>query len=96
MTARLAETRKDYRDHAALPVSLENATGITRDMSAAGAFFWMSGTHAIGDSVTFAIGIKPGRERMVWTCRGVVVGSESRGNEAGVTVRITGTGVSPR
>ena len=96
MTARLAETREEFPDHSTLPSSLEKATGIMRDMSASAAFFWMSGMHAIGESVTFAIDIKPGRDRMVWTCRGVVVGSEFRGNEAGVTVKITGTGVGPK
>jgi len=93
MTARLTERRRDYQVHTALPVSLENATGITRDMSATGAFFWMSGTYAIGQSVSFAIEIKPAGGRMMWTCRGVVVGTESRGNEVGVAVKITGTGV---
>jgi len=96
MTARLAETKRDYPDHSALPASLEKATGITRDMNTSGAFFWMSGMHAIGESVTFAIDIKPGRDRMTWTCRGVVVGSEFRGNEAGVMVKIIGTGVGPK
>ncbi|MDH3317323.1 MAG: PilZ domain-containing protein [Gammaproteobacteria bacterium] len=93
MTAKLAEKRRDNRVHTALPVSLENATGITRDMNASGAFFWLSGTYAIGESISFALEIKPARGRMMWTCRGVVVGTESRGNEVGVAVKITGTGV---
>ena len=56
----------------------------------------MSGTHATGESMTFAIEIKPGQDRMIWTCRGVVVGAELRGNEVGVRVKITGTGVGPK
>jgi len=97
MTARLlAETRRDDPLDTALPVSLESATGIGRDMSASGAFFWMSGAHAIGEIVSFAIDIKPSQERMIWTCRGVVVGVEPRGNEVGVMVKITGTGVRPK
>jgi len=96
MTARLAETRRDDPLDTALPVPLENATGIGRDMGASGAFFWMSGTHAIGEPVSFAIELQPSRERMIWTCRGVVVGVEPRGNEAGVVVKITGTGVRPK
>lgn len=89
MTAPLVEKRKDVRLLTALPVSLEQATGITRDMSASGAYFWISGQHAIGDKISFTIGLKPDRSGMVWKCEGEVVRVEPRGTFAGVAVRIT-------
>ncbi|MDH3438494.1 MAG: PilZ domain-containing protein [Betaproteobacteria bacterium] len=95
MAAKLPEKGRDYRVHAALPVSLENATGITRDMSASGAFFWISGTHAIGESISFSIELKTTGGRMAWTCRGDVVRTEPRGTDVGVAVRITKTAVEP-
>jgi len=89
MTATLVEKRKDVRLLTALPVSLEKATGITRDMSASGAYFWISGQHAIGDTISFTMGLKPDRSGMVWKCEGEVVRVEPRGTYAGVAVRIT-------
>jgi len=92
MTAKLAERRNNYRVRVALPVSLENATGIMRDMSASGAFFWTSGNHAVGDKISFAIELQDGT-KTVWTCEGVVVRVEPHGENVGVAVRITGTTV---
>ena len=89
MTARLAEKRKDVRLRTGLPVLLEKATGIISDMSASGAYFWISGKHAVGDRISFTIGLKPDRSGMVWKCEGEVVRVEPRGTFAGVAVRIT-------
>ena len=67
MTARLAERKGMYvRARADLPMSLEKATGIARDMSAAGAFFWISGKHAIGETISFSIGLKTDWGPMAW------------------------------
>jgi len=89
MTAKLSELRKDRRVDTALPVVLENATGVTRDMSASGAFFWTSGTYAPGQSISFAVELKTAGGRMMWKCRGDVIRTEPRGNDVGVAVRIT-------
>jgi hypothetical protein len=95
VTARLAERRNNYRVRTALPVSLESATGILRDMSASGAFFWLSGTHAIGETVSFSIGLQTSGGRTVWKCQGDVVRTEPRGTDVGVAVKITSTTVEP-
>ena len=86
------EKRKHVRIRAELPVSLEKATGITRDISATGAFFWTSGNHAIGDRIGFAIELKNG-SGMVWSCEGEVVRVQLRGKNVGVAVKITETTV---
>jgi len=90
LTASLKEKRKDVRLRTELPVALENATGITRDMSASGAFFWTSGNHAVGEKISFAIGLQDGKGT-IWMCEGVVVRVEPRGKDVGVAVRITRT-----
>jgi hypothetical protein len=95
MTARLKEKRKDYRVRSALPVSVNKASGVTRDMSASGAYFWVSGTYAIGDSISFSIGLDPDKSRIEWKCEGTVVRVEPRGNVIGVAVKITRTAVEP-
>jgi hypothetical protein len=94
MTKKLIGRRKDVRLRTELPVSLEKATGITRDMSASGAFFWTSGNHAVGDKISFAIGLKGG-SGMVWSCEGEVVRVEPRGKDVGVAVKIIRSTVEP-
>jgi hypothetical protein len=95
MTAKLAEERRDFHSRGALPVSLETATGITRDMSTSGAFFWISGAHTVGESISFSIELKTSGGRMMWICQGNVVRTELRGPDVGAAVRITRTAVEP-
>lgn len=95
MTTKLLKPSRDARVDGALPMPLENATGIMRDMSASGAFFWISGAHAVGQTITFSIELKAGSGRMAWMCQGEVVRTEMRGIDLGVAVRITRTWVEP-
>lgn len=88
MTARLPEKRRENRIYAALTVSLQNARGVTRDMSASGVFFWTNGTHTIGDLLGFSIELKTAGDRMMWICLGDVARTERRGNDVGVAVKI--------
>ena len=84
-----AEKRKDQRIHTALPVFLENATGITRDVSASGVFFWTEGPCTSGEVVSFAVEFSRPAGRMTLKCRGDVVRTEPRDTTIGVAVRIT-------
>ena len=93
MTARLKEKREEQRVRTALPVSVDKASGIMRDMSESGAYFWISGTYAIGDTISFSIGLNPDKSRIVWKCEGTVVRVEPRGNDIGVAVKIVRTAV---
>lgn len=93
---RLAEKKGTaVRAGARLPMSLEKATGITRDMSAAGAFFWISGRHPVGETISFSIGLKTDWGTMAWVCQGEVVRPERRGVELGAVVKITRTAIEP-
>ncbi|MDH3436007.1 MAG: PilZ domain-containing protein [Betaproteobacteria bacterium] len=95
MTARLSEKRRDKRIDVALPVILENATGVTRDVSASGMFFWISGTYALGDSISFSMGRKTESGKFMLKCRGVVFRTEPRDKRMGVAMRITEPVVEP-
>ena len=96
MTARLAERKgTDARAGARLPMSLEKATGIARDMGAAGAFFWISGRHPVGETIRFSIGLKTDWGPMAWVCQGEVVRTERRGDDVGAVVKIARTAVEP-
>lgn len=84
------ENRREPRVHAALPVILENATGITRDVNASGVFFWTDGGPFIGgDPIRFAVQIRKPAGKMTLMCRGNVVRTEQYKPMLAVAVRIT-------
>jgi hypothetical protein len=95
MEARLAEKRKDRRVDIALPVFLDNATGVTRNVSPTGVFFWTSSTHAIGESISFSMHVQMPEGNMLLKCRGDVVRLESRGTHFGVAVAISESVIEP-
>ena len=84
------EKRRGQRIHTALPVHLNSAQGITRDVSASGVFFWTSETHcAPGDLISFSVELKRPEGRMKLKCQGDVVRTEPRSGAMGVAVKIT-------
>ena len=89
------EKRRHKRIAIALPVILENATGVTRDVSASGAFFWVSGAYAIGEPIRFGMGRRTEAGKSMLKCRGVVVRTEPRGDDVGVAVKVTGSATEP-
>ncbi|MDH3286716.1 MAG: PilZ domain-containing protein [Betaproteobacteria bacterium] len=95
MTAVQPEKRRDQRVDTALPVFLENATGVTRDVSASGVFFWTSGTHAIGESISFSMRVQRPEGNVMLKCRGDVVRTEPRGTHVGVAVAISESVMEP-
>lgn len=95
MRERTEERRRSRRIDVALPVILENATGVTRDVSASGVFFWKRGTFVYGESIHFSMERKTESGRVVQKCRGVVVRTEPRGSDIGVAARITNSTTEP-
>ena len=91
MTSRLAERRNEYRTGSQLPVYLNNATGVTRDMSASGAYFWTPNTYSVGETISFSIRQQSSEGRIVWKCQGNVLRTEPQDVYFGVAVRITST-----
>ncbi|MDH3411717.1 MAG: PilZ domain-containing protein, partial [Gammaproteobacteria bacterium] len=89
------EERKDKRIDVALPVFLENATGVTRDVSASGVFLWISGMYAYGESISFSMGRKTESGKFMLKCRGDIVRTEWRDDTVGVAVRLIKTAMEP-
>ncbi len=90
-TATQPEKRRGRRIDIALPVTLENATGVTRNVSSSGVFFWMSGTVALGDVINFTMGRRTDSGEFMLKCRGVVLRTEPRSNDVGVAVWVATT-----
>jgi len=95
MTAGLPEKRRDKRINVALPVMLEDATGVTRDVSASGVYFWVNGTYALAESISFSMGRKTESGKFMLKCRGDVVRTEWGDNTVGMAVRLTNIGDLP-
>lgn len=94
MTTRQAEKRKEVRADAVMPVVLADATGLTRDMSVSGVYFWTdmpAFLPALGNSISFAVAITRPGGKMTIKCRGVVVRTEPRGKDIGIAVKIVET-----
>ena len=90
-TAARAEQRRDRRIDIALPVMLQNAMGITRNVSSSGVFFWVNGTYALGDVIDFSMGRKTESGEFMLKCRGVVLRTEQRNDDVGVAVWVSTT-----
>jgi len=80
--------RREERVSAVLPVFLENATGMTCDVSASGMFLETSASFAIGDLVSFSVEFDAlGGKRML-KCRGSIVRTEQLENRIGLAIEI--------
>ncbi len=95
MTRKLEERRRSKRIGLEAPVILENATGVTRDVSRLGVFFWKRGVFAYGDSIRFSIERPNGSGKVMQKCRGAVVRTEPRGDDVGVAVNIIESATEP-
>ena len=83
------EKRSGQRIQTALPVHLNSAVGITRDVSASGVFFWTSESSCtLGELISFSVELKRPGGTMMLKCQGDVVRTEPRATEIGVAVKI--------
>jgi hypothetical protein len=89
MNEEQSEKRRGPRIHAALPVFLKNAQGITRDVSASGLFFWISeSTCVLGELIDISVELRRRDGSLVLRCHGDVVRTEPRVTGIGVAVNI--------
>jgi hypothetical protein len=80
--------RREERVSAALPIFLDNATGVTCDVSASGMFLETSTAFAVGDLVNFVVEFDaPGGKRML-KCMGSVIRTEPRAGRIGLAIKI--------
>ena len=88
MTQGVEEQRKEQRVRAALRLDLgNNATGVTRDVSASGMYFETDAVYERGNAIRFEIGIDTPSGPIVLSCRGEIVRVERRDAKLGVAVR---------
>jgi hypothetical protein len=96
MKAKPSNRRRHRRANIGMRVFLKSAIGVTRDMSASGVYFWISGTYAVGESIRFSIELKRARGRMMRKCKGEILRVERQdSSRVGLAVRITESTLVP-
>ena len=85
--------RSEKRVPAALAVDLGRAKGVTRDVSASGAFFETDISYKVGSRVRFAIDLATPWGPAHFDCRGKIVRLERHDGTVGVAVRFSDTEV---
>ena len=71
-------------------MTLENTTGLTRDVSACGVYFWIKGgAFNAGDRIRFAVQIDRPTGGMRLICHGDVLRTDRFETALGVAVRIS-------
>lgn len=79
--------RATPRFNAELPVTLDGQLGVTRDISATGAYFEVNSSAVLGSTVTFDIYLKtPNGSPAVLKCQGQIVRTELQGQRRGIAV----------
>jgi len=90
------ENRRESRVRTALPVILESATAVTRDVSTSGVFFWThGGAFTTGNHINFVIQVCRPAGRMGLICRGDIVRTEQYEAMLGVAVTIGESVIEP-
>jgi hypothetical protein len=82
------EKRSRERVCTALPVRLDTATGVTRDVSASGIFFETDSPDAVGGLISLTVELDTPRGKRVLRCQGDVVRIEPSNTRVGVAVKI--------
>ena len=96
MEAKQLNKRRHHRATTGMRVFLKSTIGVTRDMSASGVYFWISGTYALGQSISFSIELKRARGNMMRKCKGRILRIERQDSKrVGLAVRITESEIVP-
>lgn len=81
--------RREERLDAVMPVRVEDAAGLTRDISASGMFLETDASYAIGSPISLALDLVMPWGKAVFRCTGKVVRLERRKNQVGMAVEFT-------
>lgn len=71
-----------------LPVDMDGAAGLTRNISATGVYFETSASHAPGSRVHFTIEMMVQGEKKKLVCDGEVVRVDHQGSTVGIAARL--------
>ena len=88
--------RREKRVRARLAVDLGRAKGVTRDVSASGAFFETDVSYKVGSRVRFAIDLATPWGPAHFDCRGKIVRVERHDRTIGVAVQFCELSAPPR
>ncbi len=88
MTSSPIDQRLASRLDAALPVTLEQNTGLTRNVSASGICFEVDSHYALGSEISFVIELETFNKKMFLNCKGRIVRTEDHGNKTDVAVQL--------
>lgn len=81
--------RREERLDAVMPVQMENASGVTRDISASGMFLEMDTPYAVGSSIEVALDLMMPWGKALFRCTGKVIRIERSKKRVGVAVQFT-------
>jgi hypothetical protein len=81
------DQRAEERVNVALPVKLDNVTGITRDVSASGISFEVDAHLTAGSEINFVIEMEALDVKMLLKCKGSIIRTEARDGKNNVAVR---------
>ena len=87
--------RREKRVGAALPLDLDGAAGIARDVSASGMFFETDASYAIGSSITIALNLDTPWGTVMVKCQGKIVRLEPHDKKMGVAVQFSESALDP-
>ena len=81
--------RREERVNVVLPVRLDAANGITRDISAGGACFEVDAIYGVGSEINFVIEMKALGANMLVKCTGNIVRTQVLDQKISVAVKLT-------
>ncbi len=90
-----ARRTREERVRTALPVHLDQGTGITRDVSASGVFFETDASYRLGSEISFSIELDGPGGKMMLRCQGQIVRVEQRDGKVGVAAKIIESRLEP-
>ena len=88
MAAAVAERRTEERVRAALPVTVDGSSGITRDVSASALYFEAEGAFFPGQRIMLVVGIDTAAGKISLCCEGKVVRVDKHDGQQGAAVLI--------
>jgi hypothetical protein len=80
--------RCEERVRVALPVRLDNASGVTRDVSVNYICFEAEADYTPGNEISFTIEVGASTEKMLLKCKGTIVRTEMHDQKTSVAVKI--------
>ena len=88
MTISKRNQRLAQRINVALPVSLGQGLGQTKNVSASGICFEVDAAYTLGSEISFVIELETFNEKMLLNCTGRIVRTENNGTKKDVAVQL--------